>query len=53
MLSKELTYGGIDTLGKAPGEDKIGLYRSSSSVGTAVVYHDDYRISDEFFSDPP
>jgi hypothetical protein len=53
MLNKELTYSGIDTLGKAPGYDKLGIYRSSVSTTTAVVYHDDYRVSDEFFSDPP
>ncbi len=53
MLNEELTFDEIDTLGKAPSEDKLGLYRSSSSEGTAVVYHDDYRVTDEFFSDPP
>jgi hypothetical protein len=53
MLNKELTYGGIDTLGEAPAYDKLGIYRSSSSTTTAVVYHDDYRVTEEFFSDPP
>ncbi len=53
MLNKEMTYDEVDTLGKAPGYDKLGIYRSSSSTTTAVVYHDDYRVTDEFFSDPP
>jgi hypothetical protein len=53
MLNGKTTYGEADTLGEAPGYDKLGIYRSSSSTGTAVVYHDDYRVSEEFFSDPP
>lgn len=28
-------------------------YRSSSADTTAVVYHDDYRVTEEFFSSPP
>lgn len=53
MLNEETTYDEIDTLGTAPGEDMLGINRSSSSTTTAVVYHDDYRVTDQFFSDPP
>jgi Concanavalin A-like lectin/glucanases superfamily/Polysaccharide lyase/Phage tail protein len=43
----------IDTLGIRPAFDKLGIYRATLAEGTAVVYHDDYRITEEFFSDPP
>ena len=53
MLNEEEVLDEIDTLGEAPGYDKLGIYRSSSSESTAVVYYDDYQISEEFFSDAP
>lgn len=53
MANGEMTYEGIDTLGEGPGYDKLGIYRSSSAEDTAVVYYDDYRVTDEFSSDPP
>ncbi|HEU5142769.1 MAG TPA: polysaccharide lyase [Solirubrobacterales bacterium] len=43
----------IDTLGAAPDYDKLGIYRSRDSTDPAVVYHDGYRIGEQFFSDPP
>jgi polysaccharide lyase-like protein len=53
MANDETVYEGIDTLGEGPGYDKLGIYRSSSAEDTAVVYYDDYRVTDDFFSDPP
>jgi hypothetical protein len=53
MAHGETTYEGIDTLGEGPGYDKLGIYRSSSAEDTAVVFYDDYRVSEELFSDPP
>lgn len=44
---------GLNTLGTAPCYDKLGVYRSRESTTTAVVYHDDYRVTQEFFSSPP
>jgi hypothetical protein len=53
LTSGKTTYDGVDTLGIAPGYDKLGIYRSPEATETAVVYHDDYRVNEEFFSDPP
>jgi hypothetical protein len=53
MLNEETTFDEIETLYEGPGEDRIGLHRSSSSTGTSVVYYDGYRVTDEFFSEPP
>jgi hypothetical protein len=56
---KETLVGGgtvikeIDTLGIRPAFDKLGVYRATAAEGTAVVYHDDYRIGLDFFSEPP
>jgi hypothetical protein len=36
----------IDTLGQGPDYDKLGIYRSSAATTSAVVYHDDYQITD-------
>ena len=47
------TLTGVNTLGTAPCYDKLGVYRSRESTTTAVVYHDDYRVTQEFFSSPP
>lgn len=44
---------GIETLGKPKAYDKNGIYRSIGATGTAVVYFDDYRITEALFSDPP
>lgn len=44
---------GIDTIGIPSDYDKIGIYRDGDSVETAVVVHDDYRIGEGFFSEPP
>lgn len=53
MFNERTTYDGVDTLGEGPGYDKLGIYRSSSAEDTAVVYYDDYRVTEGFFSDPP
>jgi hypothetical protein len=53
MLNGDDSVDGIDTLGDGPGYDKLGIYRSSEASDTAVVYHDDYRVTDELFSEPP
>jgi Polysaccharide lyase len=42
-----------DTLGAAPDYDKLGIYRSPDTTEPAVVYHDGYRVGEDFFSDPP
>ncbi len=47
------TFDDADTLGIAPAFDKLGIYRSQDAADPAVVYHDDYRITEEFFSEPP
>lgn len=47
------TRTGLDTLGIAPCYDKLGVYRSSTADATAVVYHDAYQVSEQFFSSPP
>jgi hypothetical protein len=49
----ETIWEDTDTLAVAPSYDKLGTYRSPEADETAVVYHDGYRVSDEFFSDPP
>jgi len=53
LLNGKLLFEEIDTLGNPLAYDKLGIYRSSESKGTAVVYHDGYRVSEEFFSAPP
>ncbi len=47
------TLTALDTIGVGPCYDKLGIYRSSESDETAVVYHDDYRVTEGFFSAPP
>lgn len=44
---------GLATKGESFSYDKIGVYRASESDETAVVYHDDYRVTEAFFSEPP
>lgn len=53
MLNGKTSYDEVDTLGEAPAYDKLGIYRSSEAEQTTVLYEDDYRISEAFFSDPP
>lgn len=53
MLNGENTFDEIDTLGEVSGYDKLGIYRSMSSEGTAVVRHDDYRVSKFFPEEAP
>lgn len=53
MLNGKTSYDEVDTLGNAPAYDKLGIYRSSEADKTTVLYDDDYRISEAFFSEPP
>jgi hypothetical protein len=45
MANGRFVYKGIDTLGQGPDYDKLGIYRSSAATTAAMVYHDDYRIT--------
>ncbi|MFL5898875.1 MAG: heparin lyase I family protein [Solirubrobacterales bacterium] len=46
MANGGFIYEGIDTLGVGPAYDKLGVYRSFEAATTAVVYHDDYQVSE-------
>jgi hypothetical protein len=48
LSNGKATYGGINTLGEAPDYDKLGIYRSSASEGTTVIYHDDYWVTESW-----
>jgi hypothetical protein len=46
MANGSLVYERIDTLGEGPDYDKLGIYRTSEATTGAVVYHDDYQVSE-------
>lgn len=48
LLNGKTRFEGIDTLGNPLAYDKLGIYRSSVSVGTAVVRHGRYMVSKTF-----
>lgn len=48
LANGKTIYEGVNTLGTAPDFDKLGIYRSKEAIGTAVIYHDDYRVTEVF-----